>query len=51
MFSGYIHFSNIFNHVPFDNFMNELAANKLISDMISIRFEQDSDYVRVDDKA
>ena len=41
---GYIHYSNIFREVAFDNYINELAASKLASEMISIRFEQDRNY-------
>ena len=41
---GYIHYSNIFREVAFENYINELAASKLASEMISIRFEQDRNY-------
>jgi len=41
---GYIHYSNIFREVAFDNYINELASNNLTSEMISIRFEQDRAY-------
>jgi len=41
---GYVHYSNIFREVAFDNYINELASSKLASEMISIRFEQDRDY-------
>jgi len=41
---GYIHYSNIFREVAFDNYINELASNRLTSEMISIRFEQDRAY-------
>lgn len=41
---GYIHYSNIFREIAFENYINELAASKLASEVISIRFEQDRDY-------
>ena len=47
--SGYLHFSNIFNHDPFDNYMNEMASNKILEQMITIRFEQDHRYYKPED--
>jgi hypothetical protein len=46
---GYLHFSNIFNHDPFDNYMNEMASNKILEQMITIRFEQDHRYYKPED--
>ena len=47
--SGYLHFSNIFNHDPFDNYMNEMASNKILEQMITIRFDQDHRYYKPED--
>jgi len=34
---GYVHYYNKFNEQPFDNYINELAANPLLNKMIDIR--------------
>merc|ERR1712212_992481 len=45
---GFIHFSNIFNNAPFDNYIGELNLNPLLEQMISVRFAQDRNINRVD---
>jgi hypothetical protein len=46
---GYLHFSNIFNHEPFDNYMNEMSTNKILEQMITVRFDQDHRYYKPTD--
>ena len=37
LIQGYVHYYNKFNEQPFDNYINELAANPLLNKMIDIR--------------
>ena len=36
-FVGFVHYANIFNDQPFDNYLTELAAQPLLNKMIDIR--------------
>lgn len=41
---GFVHSNLILNEIGFDNYANELLENKLMNEMISIRFQKDRVY-------